>query len=197
MVKKTSSKRRGIERGVQRYKIRSNTVTGKVSSLMKILYNVGVDIKHVQVAARFSADYIRKACIFCCVVPVEESGGGHYKHMPRWRRIIHYALALLYLTLLFYRIYATMSLDIWGLDRGVFSVCLLNDSCGIRRHPLFRNNLDNNRSLGYAEQLRTSEKCNEWIIWKGTATTRKHPFVLKVDCNAVESTLRSTERGRI
>ena len=124
MVKKTSFKRRGIHRGVQRHKIQANKVTDKVSSLVKLLHTVGMYSKHVYLATKFCTQYTRTVCTAFCIVPIQKSSRGQYKHLPLWKRNAHYVFAFLYLFFLIYKIYVTIRMVIIEGLTGATFICV-------------------------------------------------------------------------
>lgn len=123
MVKKTNTKRRGIQRGVQRHKIGAKRVTEKVTFLVKLVYTTGLDSGHIYLAAKYLTEYLQKVCTLCCIIPIELSSRGQYKPAPLWKRNIHYVLALFYLSFLLYKIYITMRVLLFEDLTGATFLC--------------------------------------------------------------------------
>ena len=108
MVKKARAKARGIDRGLQRHKIRAKLVE-EDSVVLKALNYVGAGTGRISVAAEAVLKYITRVCTLFCLIPIEPSGQ-HFQLAPLWKRTVHYSLASFYISFTTYKLAVTVYL---------------------------------------------------------------------------------------
>ena len=109
MVKKSNSKRRGICRGVQRNKIRASKAKDEAPLLLsRILHTVGANNGHGSLSGKICMKYVIKVCTLFCLVPFQTDSRGICQKVPLIKMIVHYFLALLYVSFLIYKFVVTI-----------------------------------------------------------------------------------------
>ena len=140
MVKKSRSKKRGIPKGVQRHRMRPKKVEGKLSFLQKALISVGIETRHVSLAAKACCRYTSKVCTLFSLIPLQRYAGSKFELAPFPKQVFHRLLVVFYVLLTIYKLWVAIHLIIYdglsiaavmcagSFSLSIFSICASSGS---------------------------------------------------------------------